>query len=91
MTDTASKRILYRGQVQNVGFRKRVLAISTGFKVYGIVRNLSTGEVELVAEGALGELEGFLKQISQQLGHLISASQAEDRQAQFFQDFHIEY
>lgn len=51
--------IIYSGQVQGVGFRYTTKAVAAGFEVAGTVRNLPDGRVELVAEGARAELEGF--------------------------------
>ena len=56
-------RVLYSGQVQGVGFRYSVRSVATGFEVTGAVRNLPDGTVELIAEGAKDELEGFRKAI----------------------------
>ncbi len=52
-------QIFYSGSVQGVGFRYTVKSVATGFDVTGAVRNLPDGRVELVAEGARGELEEF--------------------------------
>jgi acylphosphatase len=51
--------ILYSGNVQGVGFRYTAKSVATGFEITGIVRNLSDGRVQLVAEGARGELDAF--------------------------------
>ena len=51
--------VLYSGRVQGVGFRYTAKTVITGFEISGIVRNLSDGRVELVAEGAHAELESF--------------------------------
>ena len=51
--------IYYSGRVQGVGFRYAVKSVATGFEVTGTVRNLDDGRVELIAEGAPAELEGF--------------------------------
>ena len=50
---------LYTGQVQGVGFRYTAKTVATGFEVTGVIRNLPSGAVQLVAEGARGELEAF--------------------------------
>ena len=55
--------ILYTGRVQGVGFRYTTKTVACGFDVTGVVRNLSDGRVELVAEGARPELEEFQKAI----------------------------
>jgi acylphosphatase len=63
----ASRRrlnIFYSGRVQGVGFRYAVKTVAAGFDISGVVRNLPDGRVELVAEGALAELEAFQKAIS---------------------------
>ena len=51
--------IFYSGHVQGVGFRYTAKAVAVGFEISGIVRNLSDGRVELIAEGAREELEAF--------------------------------
>jgi len=52
-------QIVYSGCVQGVGFRYTAKTVATGFEVTGIVRNLPDGRVELITEGARGELEAF--------------------------------
>jgi len=52
-------QVLYRGQVQGVGFRYTVRSVATGFVVSGTVRNLPDGAVELIAEGDREELAAF--------------------------------
>ena len=52
-------QIFYSGQVQGIGFRYTAKTVATSFEVIGIVRNLPDGRVELIAEGARGELEAF--------------------------------
>jgi acylphosphatase len=52
-------KIFYSGRVQGVGFRYTAKTVAAGFEITGIVRNLSDGRVELVAEGAREELEAF--------------------------------
>ncbi len=65
-------RVLYSGQVQGVGFRYTVRSVANGFEVTGSVRNLPDGRVELVAEGATDELDGFRQAIRESgLDHFI--------------------
>ena len=52
-------QIFYSGRVQGVGFRYTAKTVAAGFEVTGTVRNLPDGRVELIAEGARGELEAF--------------------------------
>jgi acylphosphatase len=51
--------IFYSGRVQGVGFRYAVKTVAAGFEIAGRVRNLPDGRVELIAEGARGELAAF--------------------------------
>lgn len=65
--------IYYSGKVQGVGFRYTTKNVATGYEVTGVVRNLSDGRVELVAEGLKDELEAFQQGIRESgLGGLIS-------------------
>ena len=48
------------GEVQMVGFRAFAERQARSYRVVGYVRNLPTGEVEVVAEGDRGALEGLL-------------------------------
>lgn len=69
-------QIFYSGTVQGVGFRYNVKSTATGFEVTGIVRNLSDGRVELIAEGAKPELEAFRVAIRDSgLDHFIDSEQ----------------
>jgi acylphosphatase len=52
-------QIVYSGHVQGIGFRYTAKTVAAGFEVTGSVRNLPDGRVELLAEGARGELEAF--------------------------------
>ena len=55
--------IFYSGRVQGVGFRYTVRTLANGFEVTGIIRNLSDGRVELMAEGTKEELNVFRRAI----------------------------
>jgi len=48
------------GKVQGVGFRFKVLQASENFEVKGFVKNLDSGEVQIIAEGEKTQLELFL-------------------------------
>jgi hypothetical protein len=51
--------VIYSGHVQGVGFRYTAKSVATGFDITGIIRNLSDGRVELVAEGRPGNWTPF--------------------------------
>ena len=61
-----SKRTIFEGRVQGVGFRYTVKEIAMGFDVTGWVKNLNDGTVELHINGEEEELEEFLKEITEE-------------------------
>jgi len=65
------RRLLYRGQVQGVGFRYTAHRLSREFPVAGYVRNLRDGSVELVVEGEEPHVLSFLSAISRDMGYFI--------------------
>ena len=69
--DMESRRVLYSGRVQGVGFRYTTREIAQGFAVTGFVRNLRNGRVELVAEGAPAELDRFLAAVAEKMAGYI--------------------
>jgi acylphosphatase len=72
MTDmNECKRVRYFGRVQGVGFRYTAHGLAQRFAVAGHVRNLPDGSVEVVAEGAADQVEGFLAAISRQMAGYI--------------------
>ena len=56
-------QVLFSGRVQGVGFRYTACRMAASFEVTGFVRNLMTGDVEVVAEGSEQELIDFLDEI----------------------------
>jgi acylphosphatase len=64
-------RVLYTGTVQGVGFRWRAVDAARGLAVTGYVKNLADGRVELVAEGARGDVERLLDAVRARMGTLI--------------------
>jgi len=63
-TANVSRRVIYHGRVQGVGFRMTARGIARRFPVVGFVRNLPDGTVELVAVGARSVLEEFLEAVA---------------------------
>ena len=77
-----SRRIIYAGRVQGVGFRYSVKQIATGFEVTGWVRNRSDGTVELRASGEQPEVDAFVAAVAcSHLAGYIKATQAQDLDA----------
>ena len=51
------------GNIQNVGYRARVIDIAKTFGMTGFVQNLNDGRVRIIAESDNGNLDGFLDAI----------------------------
>lgn len=86
---TIRKRVLYAGRVQGVGFRYTTHKLAQGFAVAGQVRNLPDGTVELVAEGAPDQVEGFLAAIARHMAGYIERDTINDESPQGIHGFQI--
>jgi acylphosphatase len=69
-------RVLYSGEVQGVGFRRRVADSARPLAVTGFVQNLKDGRVELVAEGGRAEVEKLLAVVRARMAGLIRSEEA---------------
>lgn len=54
----------YVGRVQGVGFRYTTRQISRRYRVFGYVKNLPDGSVELAVQGEPREVEAFLSAVA---------------------------
>ncbi len=61
-----SKRAIFEGRVQGVGFRYAVKDIAKGFDVIGWAKNLTDGSVEVHINGEREEVEEFLEEIAEE-------------------------
>jgi acylphosphatase len=86
---TAGKRVLYSGHVQGVGFRYTAQSLAAGYPVAGYVRNLPSGDVELVAEGEASAVEAFLAAVAQRMAGYISETTVQDAAATGQRGFRI--
>ena len=62
-TETTRKHWFITGKVQGVSFRAFTYEAATDLKLKGWVRNLSNGQVEIVAEGPAPTVEKLLEQV----------------------------
>ena len=61
------KRVRYSGRVQGVGFRYTAQRIAQGLSVAGYVKNLASGQVELLAEGHAEIVDDFLRRLADEM------------------------
>jgi acylphosphatase len=84
--------VVYSGYVQGVGFRYTARSIAGRHGVTGFVRNLSNGNVELMAEGNRGEIEAFLADLASVMeGHIDNIQISWTQPAGEFKGFGIRF
>lgn len=93
MSPTSERRtVYYRGQVQGVGFRYTAQRTARGHAVFGFVRNLANGQVELVVEGSVTALDAFLGDVARKMaGYIEDADVATGAATGEFDAFEIRY
>ena len=55
--------IIFKGQIQGVGFRFTMQRIALNLGITGWVKNLTNGDVEVIAEGDREIIDNFLNKI----------------------------
>ncbi len=83
------KHIVYSGNVQGIGFRSTAKWFARNYSVVGFVRNLRSGQVELVAEGEDTAVETMLAAVAKQLEGYIRSTTIQDHEPTGMTDFRI--
>jgi len=73
-----SYHVIFTGRVQGVGFRYTSLELAQSCGVSGWVRNLPDGSVEMLAEGDVAVLDGFISRIRSSFGSRIHDCRAQE-------------
>ena len=60
-----AKHIIFTGRVQGVGFRFTALHMANRHKLTGIVRNMPSGSVEMIAQGASDDIDDCIRDIQE--------------------------
>jgi acylphosphatase len=82
----------FSGRVQGVGFRYTVQNLAMQFNVFGYVRNLPDGRVELVMEGPDQEMDGLLDEVNRKMnGYIKSLDQTQASATGEFDHFAIRH
>ena len=85
--------VFYSGRVQGIGFRYTAQDIAENLGIYGWVKNLEDGRVEIIAESEEKNLKEFLDKILKgPLGRYIEdADVAWETPSKEFNDFDIKF
>jgi acylphosphatase len=87
----ATVHVLYSGHVQGVGFRAGTKRLAASRPITGYVRNLPTGEVELVAQGEPAAVEEFLDAVARRFQGYIQHARRQDLTAGEYAEFTIRH
>jgi len=84
--------IYYSGRVQGVGFRFTAERIAIELGIFGWVKNLGDGRVEVVAEAEEETLQNFLKRIADSFSRYIREVDTQwNDSAQNYSDFGVRF
>jgi acylphosphatase len=86
-----ARHVTYSGRVQGVGFRYTVHRLAKGRPVKGYVRNLPSGDVELLAEGTAEAVEEFLAAVANRMAGYIRATRVQEVPPPGLTAFEIRY
>lgn len=84
-----ARKIHYSGRVQGVGFRYTAQRVASRFTVAGTVRNLPSGEVEMIVEGETAEIERFLIALDEAMAGHIEGRRIDDEPVRNLSGFAI--
>ena len=92
MPGTTRITVTFGGHVQGVGFRYTVRNLANGFRVTGYVKNLSDGNVELVAEGDPDEVKALIAAVREEMAPYIRrANETEESPTGQYRDFRVSF
>jgi acylphosphatase len=89
--EVVSKRAVFSGRVQGVGFRYTAQEIAQDFAVSGYVRNLPDRTVEVQAEGEADQVADFLAAIGRRMAGYVEKTSVEDAPPSGITGFRIRY
>ena len=73
-----AKHIIFTGRVQGVGFRFTALNIARRYGLTGLVRNLPGGTVEMIAQGASGDIDDCIRDINESFAGYVSEAKVKE-------------
>src|SRR5262245_30484852 len=88
---TIWKHVRYSGTVQGVGFRYTAERMASNHGVNGYVRNLPTGDVEVVVGGEEEVVRAFLDSLANRMAAYIERTNETEAAALDCSGFHIRY
>jgi len=93
MSELASAHIVVSGVVQGVGFRYTAIRKATQYGLKGFVRNLHSGDVEVVVEGEKGLITDFVRElrVSPSYAHITNVAVEWGEYTGMYEDFRVRF
>jgi acylphosphatase len=89
---TVRIQVTYFGNVQGVGFRWNVIQVASSYSVTGYVKNLASGNVEMMVEGNRKEVFLMVGEVEERLKDYWKSKEAEERRGDpHFENFQVLY
>lgn len=85
-----ARQIFFSGKVQGIGFRARTEKIAQSHEIFGYVKNLEDGRVELWIEGEEEVLDHFEHAVEQSMRNVITDIDSNEVNPQDFESFEIQ-
>ena len=76
-----AKKITFSGRVQGVGFRFTAHNIAGRYGLFGYVRNLHNGSVEMLIQGSLADIDSCLDELNDEFKGYIAETEIEELSA----------
>jgi acylphosphatase len=88
-----ARRFIVRGRVQGVGFRYFAIRAARELGIVGIVRNMSDGSVEVIAEGETEAITKFHRDLERgpSYSHVTAVEESERQVSARYKDFEVEF
>lgn len=74
----SAKHIIFRGQVQGIGFRFTAFNIAGHHQLTGLVRNLADGSVEMIIQGPGDDIDNCIREIKESFSGYIRKTKIEE-------------
>ena len=88
----SAKHIIFIGRVQGVGFRFTALDTANHYRLTGLVRNLSDGTVEMIAQGPAEDITDCIRDIKESFRAYIRETKIKEIPADSqYKDFKITF
>ncbi|MDD5773980.1 MAG: acylphosphatase [bacterium] len=93
MTENIRVKLIVQGRVQGVGYRAFAEDLAHQYKIRGYARNLSSGDVEIAAEGDRNNIESFINELwkGPSMAVVRDIIKSEDKYKEEFKGFTIRY